>query len=101
MDNNQDSFSKLKRSFIPKSLRPDVQGQYYTPEPQIENNNIETEINECMYLLETSTIDDIKDYSIRRKIILSVLTNNLDEKYSHLQNYVNIIKDMFPNIPQK
>lgn len=102
MNNSQGFSSKLKRSFIPKSLRPDVQGQYYTPEIQTKKDNtIEADINESMNFLENFTIQDIKDYNVRRKIILHILTNDLDEKYSHLQNYVNVIKDMFPNIPKE
>ncbi len=100
---NQNDISQLKRSFIPKSLRPDVQGQYYTPEQQATNSSdVSTiEIEDCISLLKDLTIDDIKDYSTRRKIILGILTNNLDKKYAHIKNYLNIIREMFPNIPQK
>ena len=102
MDDSQNILPKFKRSFIPKNLRPNVQGQYYTPEPQIEKcDNVNVEIHECINLLKNATMNDIKDYGTRRKIILAILTNNLDVQYSYLQNYVSIIRDMFPNLPQK
>jgi hypothetical protein len=84
-----------KKSFITKSLRPNVRGQYYNPKQETEKTAGQEQL---LNLLKNVDIEGLKNYSTRRKIILDILTHDLNGQAKSVQVYIQIIKEMFPNV---
>lgn len=75
-----------KRSFIPKSLRPDVPGTIM--------------IND-MRVLNEITIDSILDTIYRRRIIANLLLNDVSKFNDKCTIYRKALEVMFPSIAKK
>lgn len=81
----------MKQSFIPKDLRPDVPGQYYTPE-EAENTG------------KTSTLDrlisgevklsELKDVKFRKEIITALLSYQGEQ--DEITAYKAIFSELYP-----
>lgn len=77
-----------KKSFIPKSLRPDVPGTI------IQNDN-------GTQILSGITIDSILDTKYRRAIITKLLLNDASDFNDQCAVYKKVLEIMFPSIAKK
>lgn len=86
--------SGYKRSFIPKSLRPEVPGQHL----DIENINRQSKNNQ---ILESLSLNDILETKKRRETIIQIISSKEKEDNPICESYKNALISMFPKISSK
>ena len=82
----------MKKSFIPKELRPDVDGQSLDL-----NQNLSTE---SVSLLKEIVLEDIIKTRSRRALIPKLIMHNINNPDKNNQ-YIDLLKIMFPKTTSK
>lgn len=91
---NKKNDSKYKRSFIPKSLRPEVPGQHLN----IEDTAQKSKNNQ---ILKALSLNDILEIKKRRQTIIEIISYQEKEDNLTYENYKDALISMFPKISSK